>query len=264
MLAYKTTSPDNREIALVHLAQNIPQRVIHLSRGFRFVCFVSGSNERIDTACQIMFLVKNDSGNLQLMMIKSDPWKNIDQDDYFEEPESVFMFQGVIGIPKEGDERYRPRLFSADKIKDVQLLHDVKKCLKGKKVNYATLVIQFEHCIGTASLNSGKFKIQSHSPAMVRRVMCRGYKEDVIFAETHGDRDKVFKLELNEKNHIETVKNEIFSHPKKIITIQRAAESFVPSSKEKSINSFYIMDSDQKVHRIINKADDGIFTIEDA
>ena len=93
------------------------------------------------------------------MIIKSDPWKNIDQDDSFDEPESVFMYQGAIGVPKEGDERYRPRLFSPDKIKDVELLLDIKKGFQGKKVNYATLVIQFEHCIVTASLNSGKSKI---------------------------------------------------------------------------------------------------------
>ena len=64
MLAYKTMSPENREIALVHLAQDIPQRVIYLSSGFRFVCFVDGSNARSDTACQIMFLVKNKNGDL--------------------------------------------------------------------------------------------------------------------------------------------------------------------------------------------------------
>lgn len=66
-----------------------------------------------------MFLVKNENGDLQLMMIKSDPWKHIDRDELFDEPESVFLFQGSIGIPKEGDERFRPRLFSPDKIKDV-------------------------------------------------------------------------------------------------------------------------------------------------
>ena len=51
MLAYKTMNPMNKEIALVHLAQDIPQRVINLSSGFEFVCFVNGSNERNDTAC---------------------------------------------------------------------------------------------------------------------------------------------------------------------------------------------------------------------
>ena len=66
-----------------------------------------------------MFLVKNRSGYLQLMVIKIDPWKNIDRDELFNEPESVFIFQGSIGLPRAGDERFKPRLFSADKIKDV-------------------------------------------------------------------------------------------------------------------------------------------------
>ena len=89
-----------------------------------------------------MFLVKNRSGELQLMMIKVDPWKNIDRDELFEEPESVFLFQGSVGIPKGNDERLnKPKLFSADKIRDVQLMKAVKKGTKGKKNNFYTLVI---------------------------------------------------------------------------------------------------------------------------
>ena len=140
------------------------------------------------------------------MVIKADPWKNIDKDELFDEPESVFAFQGSVAIPKGDDERFKPRLFSADKIRDVQLMHATKKGGKNKKSNYFTLVMQFEHCIGTASLNSGKFKIQSQAPEMVRRTQVRGYKEEVIFIEDQGERDKVFKLELNEKNLQETVK----------------------------------------------------------
>ena len=70
-----------------------------------------------------MFLVKNESGDLQLIMIKVDPWKNIDREEFFDEPESLFLFQGSVGIPKGSDERLsKPRLFSADKIRDVQLI----------------------------------------------------------------------------------------------------------------------------------------------
>ena len=56
------------------------------------MCFVNGSNERADTACQIMFIVKNKQGDFQLMVIKIDPWKNIDRAELFNEPESVFNF----------------------------------------------------------------------------------------------------------------------------------------------------------------------------
>ena len=103
-------------------------------------------------------------------------------------------------------------------------MHVAKKSLKSKNANnYLTLVIQFEHCIGTASLNSGKFKIQSQSPEMLRRTQVRGYKEDVIFAEYHVDCTKIFKLEINDKNLQETVKTEIFEFNKHIVTMQRAA-----------------------------------------
>ena len=70
-----------------------------------------------------MFLVRNKSGDLQLMVIKTDPWKNIDRDELFNEPESVFLFEGSVGIPKSSESHlFKPRLFSADKIRDVQLV----------------------------------------------------------------------------------------------------------------------------------------------
>ena len=54
------------------------------------------------------------------MVIKVDPWKNIDRAEIFDEPESVFNFQGSIGIPKDFEAPlFKPRLFSADKIRDV-------------------------------------------------------------------------------------------------------------------------------------------------
>ena len=44
---YKCATPDNRDIALVHLSQDIPQRVIHLGH-WEFVSFVNGSFHRED------------------------------------------------------------------------------------------------------------------------------------------------------------------------------------------------------------------------
>lgn len=40
LLAYKTYTPRNREIAIVHMALNMPQRIIHLGE-WEFVCFVN-------------------------------------------------------------------------------------------------------------------------------------------------------------------------------------------------------------------------------
>ena len=47
ILAYKSVSPDNREIVIVHLAHKIPQRSIHL-KGWEFVSFVRGNFEEAD------------------------------------------------------------------------------------------------------------------------------------------------------------------------------------------------------------------------
>ena len=40
LLAYKTYTPKNREIAIVHMGLNMPQRIIHLGE-WGFVCFVN-------------------------------------------------------------------------------------------------------------------------------------------------------------------------------------------------------------------------------
>lgn len=40
LLAYKTFTPRNKEIAIVHMAYNVPQKIIHLGE-WEFVCFVN-------------------------------------------------------------------------------------------------------------------------------------------------------------------------------------------------------------------------------
>lgn len=40
LLAYKTFTPRNKEIAIIHMAYNMPQRLIHLG-DWEFVCFVN-------------------------------------------------------------------------------------------------------------------------------------------------------------------------------------------------------------------------------
>ena len=40
LLAYKTATPMNKEIAIVHMAYNMPQRIIHLGE-WEFVSFVN-------------------------------------------------------------------------------------------------------------------------------------------------------------------------------------------------------------------------------
>jgi hypothetical protein len=62
-----------------------------------------------------------------MMMIKIDPWKSIDRDSVFDEPESVYVAIADLTFPTEDDDRFRPRLFTADKIKDVQVLQESHK-----------------------------------------------------------------------------------------------------------------------------------------
>ena len=104
----------------------MPQRVLNLDQ-WEFIRFVHGSNERTQTDCKIHFLVKQ-NGQVRLMMIKLDPWKRIDKYTPFFEPESVFLFSGKVSLPTDVQD-FMPRLFSDDKIKNIQLLqNDVDKC----------------------------------------------------------------------------------------------------------------------------------------
>ena len=41
LLAYKTPDPKDSEIAVINMAQNMPQRIITLPKNRKFVCFVN-------------------------------------------------------------------------------------------------------------------------------------------------------------------------------------------------------------------------------
>ena len=58
--AYKSISPDNKEIVIMHLSHKIPQRSIHLGN-WEFIAFVDGQIKFQDTRKQILMLVKNRS-----------------------------------------------------------------------------------------------------------------------------------------------------------------------------------------------------------
>ena len=70
----------NKEIAIVHMALNMPQRIIHLGE-WEFVCFVNHTqmvekrlfNKLKETNCDIMFLVRR-KDKIRLMSFKSNPW----------------------------------------------------------------------------------------------------------------------------------------------------------------------------------------------
>jgi hypothetical protein len=86
---------------------------------------------------------------------------------------------------------------------------------------------------------------------MIRRLQIRGFAEEVLFAERHGDKDKVFKLHLNDKQDHEIEKTELFTHHEHIVSMQRAAEN----SPDNKFQHFYILDADLQVHGITTRED---------
>ena len=81
LLAYKSFTPDNSEIVVVHLGAEMPQRFISLE-DWEFVCFVKHTqmqdmriyNSNYQRSVDIMFLVRGKDGYLRLMSYKSNPW----------------------------------------------------------------------------------------------------------------------------------------------------------------------------------------------
>ena len=117
LLAYKTASPTNKEIAIVHMALTMPQRIIHLGE-WEFVCFVNhtqmveqklfGKNK--ETNCDIMFLVRREE-KYRLMSFKSNPWlefteeASMDDSDVYKQ--TIFIFSGKLDFFPTHDERNR-------------------------------------------------------------------------------------------------------------------------------------------------------------
>ena len=74
-----------------------------------------------------------------------------------------------------------------------------------------TFVLQYNDCIVTASLNDKQhFEEQCGAQAMLRRHLIRGYHERVFFAESSGNAEKIFKLELHPSKPETIVKKDIY------------------------------------------------------
>ena len=60
ILAYKSVSPDNKELTICNLAYDIPQRQIHLNQ-WEFISFVEGQlwGKELDVRKSIAFLVRD-------------------------------------------------------------------------------------------------------------------------------------------------------------------------------------------------------------
>ena len=114
LLAYKTFTPMNREIAIMHLSLDMPQRIIHLEQ-WEFVSFVNHTQmveqkcflRDKETNCDIMLLVRHAlTKKTRLMSFKSNPWlqfheqpNDADKDIY---KEALFLLSGTVpNMPTE-------------------------------------------------------------------------------------------------------------------------------------------------------------------
>lgn len=205
LLAYKTASPTNKEIAVIHMALTMPQRVIHLGE-WDFVCFVNHTqmieqklfDKSKETNCDIMFIVRRKE-KYRLMSFKSNPWLEYHEQAFVSEDsdiykQTVFLFSGKIAFTptEEADsitetvkQQYNRR-FNSDKIQAVQLLSQ-------KIGNYEQLmlIMQFNDCVVQASLNVPSFKFLCQPQDMIRRHLVRGYEEKVFYVENAGSAIKV-------------------------------------------------------------------------
>ena len=103
----------NKEIAIIHMALNMPQRIIHLGE-WEFVCFVNHTQmveqklfeKQKETNCDIMFLVRRNK-QVRLMSFKSNPWLEFDEPASETDPDvykqAVFLFSGNLHFMPQED-----------------------------------------------------------------------------------------------------------------------------------------------------------------
>ena len=106
LLAYKTFTPRNREIAIINIVANDPQQIIHLGK-WEFVSFVNHTQmveqklfkRHKETNCDIFFLVRKDD-KIRLMSYKTNPWRRHSDKDATNDADackqSVYLFSGNL------------------------------------------------------------------------------------------------------------------------------------------------------------------------
>lgn len=120
------------------------------------------------------------------------------------------------------------------------------------------LIIQFNDCIVQASLNDKIFKVISQPEAMLRRHMIRGYNEKIFFAETAGNAEKIFQLELHNSMPNEIHKKEIYQLAGSwLVAFETDGENIQNDLENEGVTqSLYLMDDQQKIYKLVNE--DGI------
>ena len=98
LLAYKCFTPDNREIALVHLAHNQPQMIVNLGE-WEFISFVNSSQtaDYEPTDSRIFHFLAQYNQNVRIMKFAIRPYEKEDK------PYSLSIFTGKLAKPNPAE-----------------------------------------------------------------------------------------------------------------------------------------------------------------
>lgn len=267
LLAYKTCTPDNQEIAILHLACDMPQRFIHLG-GWEFVCFVHHCQmqdiniyeEQYESTCDIMFLVRRD-GMIRLMSYKSNPWDyEKDQDGLTDKgifnvkSNVIYLFSGVVGWQKpEQSGRLKARDTTSSRIQTCHLL-----TLKDSIRTHFALVIQFNDKIVTswlqsASNDTSSFRELITPGTMIKQKLVRGFNDKIFFAQSTGQEDKVYMLEFHPNKPRHLMRQPIFSLTgSKLVLLTTDFSNCQNDAVRKVRQSLFLLDDKQIVRRLVS------------
>ena len=137
----------------------------------------------------------------------------------FDAPEQVYEFIGNVAQPPE--EKLKQRLYSQDKIKDIQLIVNESAQDSGSKMNIMTLVIQYEHCITTASIKGDHFSELCPPKKMVKEFMIRGGGQKVYFAQRNDQNSySIMRIGYHKKFNRKIISEQMYECNQRIVALE--------------------------------------------
>ena len=90
---------------------------------------------------------------------------------------------------------------------------------------------------------------------MVKRHLVRGYSDQIYFAETLGNAEKIYKLEFNSNKIGEITRKPIYELAGSwIVAFETDCENIRDDSTGEPVKqAFYILDDKEKLHHIVNE-----------
>ena len=159
-----------------------------------------------------MLLVRDrKESKIRLLFIYIDPWKDINYSEPFDVQENIFAVKNSSLFMPKND---LPCMYSADKIKSVFIL-----TRELKKVNIATLIVQFWHSIFTLSIDGSNTRRLTDVGNMVHEFAIQSHLNKIFFAEKNIDRSDIYMLEISKKNQ-RVNKRKIFSLDCRLVAME--------------------------------------------